>query len=95
MISFLLGLLMGGAVGVVVAALCAASAKNPAKAFTEEADPGIQADYKRLYEKLMALPNCNNCTSAKDCPYRPEWGGTVRVNCPLHIMRGDQRDENT
>ncbi|MCD8086473.1 MAG: hypothetical protein LUF28_09190 [Clostridiales bacterium] len=79
MISFLLGLLLGGAVGVVVAALCAAAKDG-------EDVPAAKggADYKRLYERLMALPNCNDCAGAKDCPCRPEWGGTVRVNCPLH-----------
>ena len=35
---------------------------------------------------LEKLNNCNNC-GAKDCPYIPEQGQIVRINCPLWVAR--------
>ena len=36
-----------------------------------------------LYEKIQSLPNCMNCAKICTCEYAPEWGRTVRYNCPL------------
>lgn len=39
--------------------------------------------YKREFEALMALPNCNNCGDIRDCAYAPPIGEHIRNNCPL------------
>ena len=39
-------------------------------------------DLARLGAKVIKHNNCNNCKK-KDCEYRPEWGDSVRWNCPL------------
>lgn len=45
--------------------------------------------YKRKFEELMELPNCNNCelNKAYGCSARPKPGEYVRINCPLHIPK--------
>ena len=44
-------------------------------------------DYARLGYKVSTYDNCNNCKD-KECKYRPEWGDSVRWNCPL--WKGDE-----
>ena len=39
-------------------------------------------DYARLGYKVSTYDSCNNCAD-KECKYRPEWGDSVRWNCPL------------
>lgn len=39
-------------------------------------------DYARLGMKVSTYNSCNNCR-AEECKYRPEWGDSVRWNCPL------------
>ena len=39
-------------------------------------------DLARLGAKVIKHNNSNNCKK-KDCEYRPEWGDSVRWNCPL------------
>lgn len=39
-------------------------------------------DYARFGYNISTYDNCNNCR-VKDCEYKPEWGRTVRYNCPL------------
>lgn len=44
-----------------------------------------QCDYKREFERLMSLPNCNDCKhrTSNACGHAPRIGETVRINCPL------------
>lgn len=44
-----------------------------------------QCDYKREFERLMNLPNCNNCKhrTSNACGHTPRGGEDVRINCPL------------
>lgn len=46
-------------------------------------------DYARLGYKVSTHNNCNNCQN-KNCGYKPDWGDSVRWNCPL--WKGDQHD---
>ena len=39
-------------------------------------------DLARLGAKVIKHNNCNNCKK-KDCEDCPEWGDSVRWNCPL------------
>ena len=39
-------------------------------------------DYARLGYKVSTYNNCND-GKAKECKYRPDWGDSVRWNCPL------------
>ena len=42
--------------------------------------------YKGEFERLMELPNCNDCAlnaSSYSCNYRPRIGENVRINCPM------------
>lgn len=39
-------------------------------------------DYARLGYKISTHNNCNNC-GARECKYKPDWGDSVRWNCPL------------
>lgn len=73
MVNFIVGLILGATVGVCVAALCQTAR-----------DDRTDDLYRRLYRELLDKPNCNNCGD-RECPYKPEWGGTVRVNCPLWV----------
>ena len=34
-------------------------------------------------DHIMTLDTCNNCGAAQACEHRPEWGASVRYNCPL------------
>ena len=45
--------------------------------------------YKRKFEELMELPNCNDCALNKPngCTAQPRPGEYVRINCPLHIPK--------
>lgn len=46
--------------------------------------------YKREFEALMALPNCNNCaynSSAALCAVCPKPGEHVRINCPEYFPK--------
>ena len=40
--------------------------------------------YKNEFEKLMELPNCNDCADKSFCAFEPKPGEFTRVNCPLH-----------
>lgn len=55
--------------------------------FDQERDELIRliysiCDYARLGYNVSTHNNCNNCKD-KECKYRPEWGDSVRWNCPL------------
>lgn len=39
-------------------------------------------DYARLGMKVSTYNSCNTCKD-KECKYRPDWGDSVRWNCPL------------
>lgn len=39
-------------------------------------------DYARLGAKVSTYDNCNNC-HRQECEYKPDWGDSVRWNCPL------------
>lgn len=41
-------------------------------------------DYARLGYKISTHNNCNTCGIRKTCEYAPEWGESVRWNCPLY-----------
>ena len=34
-------------------------------------------------DSILILPSCNDCANT-NCGYKPEWGESVRFNCPLH-----------
>lgn len=40
--------------------------------------------YKQEFNKLMELPNCNDCADQAFCGFEPKPGEFTRVNCPLH-----------
>ena len=40
-------------------------------------------DCVKFVDRVSKLPCCNTCGKLKDCEYRPEWGDSVRWNCPL------------
>ena len=48
------------------------------------------ADCVGLAERVMKQPCCNTCGKMKDCEYRPEWGDSTRINCPLWKADGDE-----
>lgn len=50
-----------------------------------------KCDYKQEYERLMALPNCNNCRERirGRCGYAPRVGEVVRINCPLWVPENE------
>ena len=52
--------------------------------------------YKQEFEKLMALPNCNDCRkkARNGCGYVPRVGERVRINCPLWEPEGKEADNN-
>lgn len=47
------------------------------------------ADCIRFYERVSILPSCNTCGDKKSCKYRPDWGDSVRINCPLWKKEGE------
>lgn len=49
------------------------------------------ADCVLYYQRMSALPNCNDCGIENECEYRPEWGAPVRVNCPLWKKGADKK----
>lgn len=48
-----------------------------------ETSDGAASVYKHEFERLMALPNCNDCRYNRNCDYVPRIGEHVRVNCPM------------
>lgn len=48
------------------------------------------ADCIRYFERVSKLPSCNDCGESNTCPYRPEWGDSVRINCPLWEKRREE-----
>lgn len=50
--------------------------------------------YKREFEDIMAMPNCNTCNgnskSPNLCIYCPKPGEYVRVNCPLYHPKEEE-----
>lgn len=52
--------------------------------------------YKQEFEKLMALPNCNDCAHNphSSCGVCPNPGDFVRVNCPLWRGREDVTNDD-
>lgn len=46
-------------------------------------------DYARLGYNISTYNNCNNCKD-KECKHKPNWGDSVRWNCPL--WRGEEDD---
>jgi len=47
------------------------------------------ADDLRSYERLIALPSCNDCGLKGRCEYEPHVGMFVRINCPHWESEGD------
>lgn len=50
--------------------------------------------YKEQLTALLMSPCCNGCADSKTCPFRPEWGKPIRLNCILwregeHNDKGD------
>lgn len=35
-----------------------------------------------FYISVTSLPDCNTCGN-KICGYKPKWGQSIRINCPL------------
>lgn len=52
-----------------------------------------QCCYKHEFERLMNLPNCNDCHLNDTCGARPKLGETVRINCPMHIPKVKENTE--
>lgn len=50
----------------------------------------LAEDLCQLGYAVSTHGNCNNC-KAKDCKYRPDWGDSVRWNCPL--WRGEEHED--
>lgn len=50
-----------------------------------------QCCYKQEFEKLMALPCCNDCRERTRgrCGYAPLVGERVRINCPLWVPENE------
>lgn len=40
-------------------------------------------EYGRFANRVSSLPTCNDCGETKDCPFKPQWGDSVRYNCHL------------
>lgn len=40
-----------------------------------------------FFDKVTALPNCNNCAKKNACEYAPQVGQALRFNCPLWSNR--------
>lgn len=40
-------------------------------------------DCLRTLRRIEQSGSCNGCSN-KDCGYRPEWGQSVRYNCPFY-----------
>lgn len=49
-------------------------------------------DYARLGMKVSTYNSCNNCKD-EECKYRPDWGDSVRWNCPLWTAEGKNNSE--
>lgn len=50
--------------------------------------------YKGAFERLMELPNCNDCAlnaSSYSCNYRPRIGENARINCPMWKPKEEAR----
>lgn len=47
-------------------------------------------DCVRLAESIRTQPCCNSCGKLKTCEYRPEWGESTRINCPLWEKEGER-----
>lgn len=43
------------------------------------------------FDRIMTLPNCNNCGKVKECEYAPKPGERVRINCALWEGRDEQK----
>lgn len=66
--------------------------KAAARAFAGKPAPSIvlgldvkrcdECVYKQEFERLMALPNCNDCRYRTRCEFSPHIGEMVRINCP-------------
>ena len=39
--------------------------------------------YRIVFNRVKACVDCNTCGKQRNCEYRPEPGGTTRINCPL------------
>jgi hypothetical protein len=49
--------------------------------------------YKQEFERLMALPNCNDCRYRARCEFSPHIGETARINCPTWAP--EEKEANT
>lgn len=56
-----------------------------------------QCYYKDEFERLMGLPNCNDCGRLRHdprCEFVPKIGEGVRINCPLwEPIKWDKEDK--
>lgn len=55
-----------------------------------------QCYYKDEYERLMRLPNCNDCgrlIRRPHCEFSPKIGEGDRINCPLWVPRDEAENE--
>ena len=48
------------------------------------------ADALRQLDIIVSLPTCNKCDKLGGCEYAPEWGDSVRYNCPFFEPRKDK-----
>ena len=44
-----------------------------------------ECEYKRYYDRVAGLDDCNTCGKSKECPHAPRIGDLVRINCPLWV----------
>lgn len=45
----------------------------------------IAAMALRFLKAMKSAPTCNNCGKGNGCEYLPEWGKSVRYNCPHYV----------
>lgn len=51
------------------------------------------ADCLSELDRIVNLPNCNDCAMQGSCDKRPEWGTTVRFNCPLWVKNETKKED--
>ena len=69
--------------------------EQPEKGLNELQDQLVKAKdeckvFREYYIRVSNLPDCNTCQIKKDCEYLPQWGESVRINCP-HFVGGENQ----
>lgn len=43
----------------------------------------IKDRYRKFYDRIAPLHDCNDCADRRKCKYQPKIGEVTRINCPL------------